>query len=348
MRRIWIDIARGLGIFLVIFGHLTRYGAPLSNWIFSFHMPLFFFLSGCVYKYKEEESAKNQYRKIFYDLIVPYLLICIVGLIISLLIPNFRPVSIGKVLIESLYFVQPEMLHVGQIWFLFCLAVVQFFFILIKRKKIKKRNETIIIFISFILAFFIGYVYRHYLTGVAIFGHRLIRLPFKIDSALMGLFFLGYESMRTEIFKNIFATKVIIKIVVIITSLVMNVVFGVYLNGSTNLAENYYHNPFFFLLSSFSGIFMIIMISSLIKQLALIEFYGINSLSIFAFHSMFLYLFAFVLSTVYHVDFIIMDNIPLVFCFVGLIFVSILSVPMPFIYKATIKQMINKIKGFYP
>lgn len=41
----WIDIVRGIGIFLVIMGHTYRSNQVL-NWIVSFHMPLFFILSG--------------------------------------------------------------------------------------------------------------------------------------------------------------------------------------------------------------------------------------------------------------------------------------------------------------
>lgn len=41
----WIDIVRGIGIFLVILGHTYRSNQVL-NWIVSFHMPLFFILSG--------------------------------------------------------------------------------------------------------------------------------------------------------------------------------------------------------------------------------------------------------------------------------------------------------------
>ncbi|MDR1895700.1 MAG: acyltransferase family protein [Prevotellaceae bacterium] len=45
-RIIWIDIAKGLGIFLVVVGHVISSGNILHHWIYSFHMPLFFFLSG--------------------------------------------------------------------------------------------------------------------------------------------------------------------------------------------------------------------------------------------------------------------------------------------------------------
>ncbi len=46
-----IDIAKGIGIFLVAAGHSEAWASMGAKWIgtaiFSFHMPLFFFLSGC-------------------------------------------------------------------------------------------------------------------------------------------------------------------------------------------------------------------------------------------------------------------------------------------------------------
>lgn len=51
----WIDIAKGIGIISVILGHL-RTPLYISEMIFSFHMPLFFVISGYFYK---ERKLKN-------------------------------------------------------------------------------------------------------------------------------------------------------------------------------------------------------------------------------------------------------------------------------------------------
>ena len=47
----WIDSAKAIGIILIIVGHLS-YGSSLSwinKLIYSFHVPLFFMLSGIVF-----------------------------------------------------------------------------------------------------------------------------------------------------------------------------------------------------------------------------------------------------------------------------------------------------------
>lgn len=42
----WVDVAKGVGILLVVFGHLIDGRSFPGLYIWSFHMPLFFFLSG--------------------------------------------------------------------------------------------------------------------------------------------------------------------------------------------------------------------------------------------------------------------------------------------------------------
>ena len=45
-RLLWVDIAKGIGIILVILGHMIDGYSFAGRYIWSFHMPLFFFLSG--------------------------------------------------------------------------------------------------------------------------------------------------------------------------------------------------------------------------------------------------------------------------------------------------------------
>lgn len=45
VRENWVDIAKGIGIILVVMGHANCPEIP-HGIIYSFHMPLFFFLSG--------------------------------------------------------------------------------------------------------------------------------------------------------------------------------------------------------------------------------------------------------------------------------------------------------------
>ncbi len=71
----WIDMAKGIGIILVVLGHvITRCGQGqaelyLLRIIYLFHIPLFFFLSG--YTFSDRDSIKSFFVKKFKRLIIP-------------------------------------------------------------------------------------------------------------------------------------------------------------------------------------------------------------------------------------------------------------------------------------
>lgn len=54
-----IDIAKGIGIFFVVIGHFINMSSYPGRVIYSFHMPLFFFLSGICFNEKNMQHFKN-------------------------------------------------------------------------------------------------------------------------------------------------------------------------------------------------------------------------------------------------------------------------------------------------
>lgn len=75
---VWLDWARFWGITLVILGHFLQvpynfkntFLVDIWNWIYLFHMPLFFIISG--YLFHKEDEIK--WKKLFMGLLVPYLI----------------------------------------------------------------------------------------------------------------------------------------------------------------------------------------------------------------------------------------------------------------------------------
>ena len=66
-----IDIAKAIGIFLIVLGHTLEFG-ELRKFIYSFHVPLFFFLSGlCFSRKKNIIFIKKKILTIY----VPYLIV---------------------------------------------------------------------------------------------------------------------------------------------------------------------------------------------------------------------------------------------------------------------------------
>ena len=82
----WIDVAKGIGIFLIVFGHTMQSGF-VRQVIFSFHVPFFFFLSGVTYK--RETSFYTFLRKKVSGLLVPYWVWGIISIAVFLFAGSF-------------------------------------------------------------------------------------------------------------------------------------------------------------------------------------------------------------------------------------------------------------------
>ncbi len=68
----WIDIAKGLGILLMIVGHTFLNESFVRKLVFSFHMPLFFILAGYTFRVKPIREVVVSSAK---RLLVPYALV---------------------------------------------------------------------------------------------------------------------------------------------------------------------------------------------------------------------------------------------------------------------------------
>lgn len=72
-RIVWIDQLRGIAFYFVILGHMNV-PEMLKSWIYSFHMPIFFFITG--FNYDIEKIAKTKplayLKKLGARLLVPY------------------------------------------------------------------------------------------------------------------------------------------------------------------------------------------------------------------------------------------------------------------------------------
>lgn len=68
------DVMKGLGIILMVLGHTIGPESPLHNYIYAFHMPLFFIISG--YFVKEKGHLEN-IRLLYNRLIKPFLFIAV-------------------------------------------------------------------------------------------------------------------------------------------------------------------------------------------------------------------------------------------------------------------------------
>lgn len=65
----WIDCIKTILIYLMVLGHITTTNPDFKQWIYTFHMPCFFIVSGFLYK---PSSIKN-HSSLFSFLFLLYL-----------------------------------------------------------------------------------------------------------------------------------------------------------------------------------------------------------------------------------------------------------------------------------
>ncbi|MCL1879228.1 MAG: acyltransferase family protein [Actinomycetia bacterium] len=128
----WLDIAKGITIILVIFGHTFAPGMLTREVIFSFHMPLFFILAG--YTFKVRPTAE-QAKKAVPQLLAPFLL---TFLVCQVILNAVGQEQLGAAFLMQLikamvwttgYTYAPlDVPAVGMIWFLACLFLSRIVF----------------------------------------------------------------------------------------------------------------------------------------------------------------------------------------------------------------------------
>lgn len=73
-RLVWIDWMKTIGIYLIVLGHFYSIG---EKFIYTFHVPLFFVISG--FLNKKETDGQVFWRKLWYNLAVPMLLMAVIN-----------------------------------------------------------------------------------------------------------------------------------------------------------------------------------------------------------------------------------------------------------------------------
>lgn len=266
-RIVWVDIAKGIGIILVIMGHIAE-----NKIIYSFHMPLFFILSGYLYKNKEKFV-----RKKIKSILVLYLFFAIVSFLYWYFIERyFREQDVSPInVFLNIWIATPSINYVFNtaLWFLPCLFITEVMF-----HFLEKRIKNTKILLSFIIVFsIIGYIYPKL---------NIIRLPFGIDSAFIaiGFYFFGYWWKKSE---NIILQKVNLNIItrIIVLCICCIVVICVpSLTNGMNIGNMEY--PFYpiIYLTSFAGFFMIYLVSNMISENRPLQFLGQNTLVLLGIH----------------------------------------------------------------
>lgn len=125
----YIDIAKGLGILAVVWGHIMLVGWS-HKIIYAFHMPFFFFVSGMLFKREKYTSFVDFLKKRSKRLLVPYFIYAIGSYVLwaGLKFVSHEPLSVILKPLPQLVLAQGSgqfMCFNSALWFIPCLLVVE-------------------------------------------------------------------------------------------------------------------------------------------------------------------------------------------------------------------------------
>ena len=251
----WIDWIKTFGIYLIILGHFFSIG---EKYVYVFSVPLFFLISGFLCKKEKDNSVF--WRKLWYNLIVPMLIITTANFVcyysISLVDGTFKLYNIVLFLRNLIIGLHGGMeLGVGVCWFIYTLVILKIIY------QYSPNN-----FITYLWGgVFLGmaYVYNH-LDFSEIFSYKLSNSIVNVCTAYP-FFAIGAYAKKYKNRLNAFNNMKVLGFVFLVCTYI------VYLCGYYNEhiwmdCCDYGSNMFLFLLGAIAGIICVFVLSKCIGR----------------------------------------------------------------------------------
>lgn len=282
-----IDIAKGIGILFVIFGHnwiVSHEKRELFNIIFSFHVPLFFFLSGLFMNYND--PFKEIIIKKSDSYIKPYYVILFLLGIHIVPSENINPINYFARILYGTGQIIPW--PWGQLWFLPHLWAVSLFSYLCYRHAYLGSRPTIfkaaILVIILSLGYLGIYIFRNITLSGTNFPFLLLGLPFSMDLILISSFYFLLGSFLKQYILNMNFNWLIL----IISVLTFSFIHHRY-DITIDLNVRRYDNIFLSTVEALLGTYLVITVSIIFQKIPvisrLLSYIGSASIFILIFHN---------------------------------------------------------------
>ena len=274
-RQYWVDAAKSIGIYLIVFGHLPAIASSqtptadfLVSFLWTFHVPLFFFISG----YLNKPDPPGEFlKRITFRLVIPYIVIYLTTVLLVVAFGDRFYVATANTVSEMLFGIfwgsQSYEAFVNVVlWFLPALVIVELIFnLVIQRSKW--------LYIPFLV------------TSIYIYQTGNYDLFLSIDLALLGLnyYLIGICAKKYNLIQFFRRVSLWILGLVFMVLFAFTLLFAY--NGNVWYTGSFYPIS---LIGGIIGIGMVVSLSVLVerttKQQNFIIFISSNTLFIFCFH----------------------------------------------------------------
>ena len=177
----WLDWMKAIGIGLIVYGHFFSLG---DIYVYVFSVPLFFLISG--FLCKKESTNRIFWEKVWYNLVIPLLIICtmnylwgaFVGYFLSSshLLPKNPLLFYGNLLIGR---------GLGTFWFVYTLIILKII--------LQYTRMTYFHIVWFLLFLFLAYIINNY--DFEVMGNHPFKAPWSIPNTFVSypFFIIGYS-----------------------------------------------------------------------------------------------------------------------------------------------------------
>lgn len=179
----YLDVAKLIGLALVCFCHIPTQTGIFHIWVYSFHMPLFFLLSGMFFKPKNFSI-----KRVVIQLLIPFILFNVLAILIPVLINLvlYRTFNFPKLHFEQ--WLMGEYV-IGPSWFLLSL-----FSIRISCGYIYKYGKTRSLLIATIMLLVVFMLTENSsVWNVLNLGSTVLGLPFYVIGFMAKEFIIKYQ-----------------------------------------------------------------------------------------------------------------------------------------------------------
>lgn len=281
-----IDVAKGIGILFVVFAHVN-FTPELLTYIYSFHMPLFFILSGMVFNGEKYNTFFAFFKRKFYTLICPYFFYYILAMVIKFVIDIFVS-GISSELFKDygLYFVQMFLAQNSSVvvndplWFVPCLFVAEMLYYFLS--KLEPTRRILVCVLISAMGWFLE-------SGILPWNCSYI--PWSIDTAMFAVTFFAIGHVFSSSVRKFFSMlkncrfELVILVSILVACLLMLLPICA-INGKISLGSKILNNGFLVYLSGMIGTVGILCASACLTNNRFLLYCGRNSLFIMAIHTL--------------------------------------------------------------
>lgn len=216
-RLVILDIMQGIAMLLVIIGHhlldfMPKAYSSIHYYLYTFHMPLFIFISGFLisYSYKEGIGYSKYVKKRFIKFFIPYF---IIGVIVTILYHFMYGEDIFKNILNLI--ISPKESPTTFLWYIYLL----FFFYALYPIVHKTLQNSII---YYLLGFGIILYIFPFKTSILCLDYFTSYLIFYLMGCLSARYFRVFQLQRAKLTSYLFLAVFIITSIIFIVRSVYN------------------------------------------------------------------------------------------------------------------------------